>query len=255
MFDEVFADGHTLIHRVDPRFRLAALILGAACLAVLQRAECAAAGLMGSAALLALSRPPLGPLFRRVLAVNGFIAFVWITVPATMPGEPVISCGLLSFSRQGVELAVLVTLKSNAILCLCLALAATMPSPTLGSALHSLRCPSKLVFLFLFTCRYIHVIAHEQRRLSTAARLRGFAPRTSLHSYRTLSRILGMVLARSHDHAIRIHEAMILRGFDGSFQSVAAFHAARADGLFLAVTSAALISLALLDRFPEVFGV
>lgn len=253
MFDEPFADGHTLIHRVDPRFRLVALLIGAVCLAVLQHMASAAAGLAGSAALLALSRPPLGPLLRRVLAVNLFVAFVWLTVPATMPGEPIAVWG--PFSRQGVELAALVTLKSNAILLLGVALAATMPSPVLGHALQKLRCPPKLVFLFLFTYRYIHVIAEERRRLSAAARLRGFVPRTSLHAYRTVSRILGMVLARSHDRSMRVHEAMILRGFDGSFRSVAAFHAARADGLFLAVTGAALISLALLDRFPELHGV
>lgn len=255
MFDEPFAGGHTLVHRVDPRFRLAALIVGAVCLAVLQRAESAAAGLAWSAALLALSRPPLRPLLRRVLAVNVFMAFVWLTVPATMPGDIIASWGPLSFSRQGVALAALVSLKSNAILLLCVALAATMPSPALGHALEKLRCPPRLVFLFLFACRYIHVIAEEHRRLNTAARLRGFAPRTSLHTYRTVSRILGMVLARSHDRAMRIHEAMTLRGFDGSFRSVAVFQAARADGLFLAVTGAALISLALLDRFLEVPGV
>lgn len=255
MFDEPFADGNTIIHRVDPRFRLAALILGAICLAVLQRAESAAAGLAGSAALLALSRPPVRPLLRRVLAVNLFVAFVWLTVPATMPGEPLAALGPLRLSRQGVELAALVTLKSNAILLLGVALAATMPSSTLGHALHKLRCPSKLVFLFLFTYRYIHVIAQEHQRLSTAARLRGFVPRTSLHSYRTVSRILGMVLARSHDRAMRVYEAMILRGFDGSFRSVAAFQALRGDGLFLAVTGVALVSLVLLDRFPEAAGV
>ena len=255
MFDEPFADGNTIIHRVDPRFRLTALIIGAVCLAALQRTESAAAGLAGSAALLALSRPPLEPLLRRVLAVNLFIAFVWLTVPATMPGDPFAVLGPLRLSRQGVELAALVTLKSNAILFLGVALAATMSSPTLGHALHKLHCPPKLVFLFLFACRYIHVIAQEHRRLNTAARLRGFAPRTSLHSYRTVSRILGMVLARSHDRAMRVHEAMILRGFDGSFRSVAAFHAVRGDGLFLAVTGAVLVSLVLLDRFPEVPGV
>lgn len=255
MFDEPFAAGDTVIHRLDPRFRLAAAALGAVCLAVVRRPETAALGLALTALLLALSRPPVGALLRRVLVVNLFIAFLWLTVPATLPGDPVAAWGPLSLSRQGVALATLVTLKSNAILFLFLALVASMPSPTIGHALERLRCPSKLVFLFLFTYRYIHVIADEHRRLNTAARLRGFVPRTSLRTYRTVGQILGMVLARSYDRSTRVYEAMSLRGFEGRFQSVAGFRAAWPDGLFLAVAGAGLIGLTLMDRFPEVLGV
>ncbi len=255
MFDEPFAGGHTVIHRLDPRFRLAAAVAGAICLAVIHRPESAVLGLTLAAALLSLSRPPLGALVRRVLAVNLFIAFLWLTVPAAMPGDVIAAWGPLSFSRQGVKLAALVTLKSNAILFLFLALAATMPSPAIGHALEKLHCPSKLVFLFLFTYRYIHVIADEHRRLNTAARLRGFIPRTNLHSYRTVARILGMVLVRSYDRSMRVYEAMILRGFEGCFRSVVGFRATFADVLFLVVMGAGVAGLILLDRFPEVLGV
>lgn len=255
MFDEPFAEGHTLIHRLDPRFRLAAAVVGAVCLAVIRRPESAVSGLALSAALLALSRPPLGALLRRVLTVNMFIAFLWLTVPVSTPGDPIAALGPLNVSRRGVELATLVTLKANAVLFLFLSLVASMPFPALGRALEKLRCPPKAVFLFLCAYRYIHVIADEHRRMHTAARLRGFAPRTDLPTYRTISRILGMVLVRSYDRSIRIYEAMSLRGFEGSFRSVAEFRAALADLLFLAVTVAGVVGLTLLDRFPEVFGV
>ena len=68
------------------------------------------------------------------------------------------------------------TLKSNAILLAFLALVTTMDSPTMGHALDRLGVPSKLVFLFLFTYRYLHVIADEWQRLTTAARLPRLSP-------------------------------------------------------------------------------
>ena len=80
-------------------------------------------------------------------------------------------------------LTLLVTIKSNAIVMTFLALVATMDSPTIGYVLERLRFPSKLVFLFLFTYRYLHVIADEWHKLLGAARLRGFAPKTNMHTY------------------------------------------------------------------------
>lgn len=254
MFDEPFAGGHSPIHRLDPRVRLAVAAGGAICLAVVRRPDTACLGLGLAALVLACSRPPLRPLARRVFLVNAFVLFLWLTVPLTMAGDPLAAWGPLTVTRQGVDLTLLVTLKSNAIVLLFLALVASMNSPVIGHAMERLHVPPKLVFLFLFTYRYIHVIADEHHKLNTAARLRGFVPGTNLHTYRTVGQILGMVLARSYDRSVRVYEAMRLRGFQGRFQSVAGFRAAAPDALFVTAMSAAMIGLTLLDRFPELLG-
>ena len=62
-------------------------------------------------------------------------------------------------------------------------------------------------------------------KLHGAARLRGFAPKTNMHTYRTFGNMLGMVFVHSFDRSVRVYEAMILRGFSGRFQSVTAFRA------------------------------
>ena len=255
MFDEPFAGGASPIHRLDPRARLAVAAGGAVCLAVVRRPEAAWLGLMLAALVLAFSRPPLKPLIRRLALVNAFIVFLWLTVPVTMAGDPLAAWGSLIFTRQGVDLTLLVTIKSNAIVLLFLALVASQDSPTIGHALERLRVPPKLVFLFLFTYRYVHVIAAEHRKLNTAARLRGFVPGTNLHTYRTVGQILGMVLARSYDRSVRVYEAMRLRGFHGRFQSVAGFRATARDALFVMVMGMALSGLTFLDRFSGVIGV
>lgn len=255
MFEEPFARGNTFIHRLDPRVRLLAALAGAVCLAVLQGLGAALAGLGTAALLLILSRPTPGPLFRRLFAVNVFVLFLWLTVPLSMSGPPVATFGPLSISRPGVQLALLVTLKSNAILLLFLALVASMDSPAIGHALERLRFPPKLVFLFLFAYRYVHVIAAEHERLITAARLRGFTPRTNLHTYKTLASILGMVLVKSYDRSVRVYEAMRLRGFQGRFQSVARFSVTAVDAVFLTVLLFGFLLLTLSDLWPELLHV
>ena len=57
-----------------------------------------------AALLLALSRPPMRPVLRRLAVVNVFIAFLWLTVPLTSGGEAIAAWGPLEVSRAGVLL-------------------------------------------------------------------------------------------------------------------------------------------------------
>ena len=250
MFDEPFAQGDSFIHRLDPRVKVVAAIAAAVCLAALQRPEAAVAALVLSVLLLALSRPPCALALKRLAVVNIFILFMWLTVPATMGGETLWQLGPLTLSRRGTELMCLVTLKCNAIVISLLALLATMSSATLGAALERLHFPAKLTFLFLFVYRYIHVAAAEWRTLRNAARLRGFAPRTDMHSYRTIGCLLGMTFVCGFERAGRVYEAMLLRGFAGHFQTLASFRLGVADVVFAASVALGLASIIFYDFYP-----
>lgn len=231
MFDQPFVRLSPIQH-IDPRVRLACAALAAVCLSLLHSLTACGLGLALGAALLSAARPPLLPLLRRLAVVNIFVLFIWCVTPLTMPGESLARWGIFSISAEGVRLSLLVSLKSNAIVCIFLALVASMDAPTAGHALERLRCPSKLVFLFLFTARYVHVIAGEWRTLTVAARLRGFRARSDLHTYRTLASLLGLLLVRSYERSLRVREAMLLRGFTGRFRSVAVFRARPVDFAF-----------------------
>lgn len=231
MFDQPFVRP-SFLQRRDPRLRLLLAVALAITLAPLQQLTSAALGLALGCGLLSLARPPLLPLLRRLAAVNVFILFLWLVTPWTTPGAPLWQWRFLCVSAEGVHLSLLVTLKSNALVCVFLALVATIPPSELGHALERLRCPDKLVFLFLFTGRYVHLLAGEWDTLMTAARLRGFRACSSMHTYRTLASLLGLLLVRSHERAQRTREAMLLRGFAGRFRSVACFSAGIPDMLF-----------------------
>ena len=253
MFDEPFAHGDSFIHKLDPRVRAAAAVGGVVCLAALQRPETAAAGLGLALLLLALSRPPWLTAGKRLAAVNVFILFMWLTVPTAMPGEELWAVGPIGFSRHGVGLMLLVTLKCSALAMLFMALVASMSAPVLGVALERLYFPAKLSFLLLFAWRYVHVIAAQWRALKTAAALRGFVPRANLHTYRTIGYMLGMTFVRGLDRASKVHEAMLLRGFAGQFQTLAVFRASWVDAAFAAFFVLALGAMLVCDIRPEMF--
>ena len=84
-----------------------------------------------------------------------------------------------------------------------------------------------------------------------AARLRGFAPKTNMHTYRTFGNMLGMVFVHSFDRSVRVYEAMILRGFSGRFQSVTAFRATSRDAVFAVAAFACMVCLVAFDLYLE----
>ncbi len=133
--------------------------------------------------------------------VNSFIFFLWVVLPLTYPGDPVWRLGPLVATHQGIAFTALITLKSNAIIIGLIALIATVPVITLGQALHTMRLPDKLCHLLLFTYRYLYVFELEFHRLVQAMKIRGFQPRTNLHTYRSYAYLAAMLLVRSYDRA------------------------------------------------------
>lgn len=239
----------SLLCTFDPRTLLLAATAAAVCFSLIQNIVIACAALGLALALAAVVRPPLALLLKRLALANFFILFIWLTVPITVPGESVAQLGPLSFSREGFTLALSVTLKCNAILLCFLVLIADLDIPLVGYALERLRVPAKLVFLFLFTCRYIHVIGEEWQKLQTAAKLRGFIPCTTLHTYRTISNMLGLTVINSIDRSRRIYEAMLLRGFNGEFHTVTELKTASRDIFFGASFSILLACLLAADVY------
>jgi len=243
VIEEPFASGASFLHRADPRAKLATAAVLSCILSVSPSPAAPALALFIGAACLCWAGLPGRALWRRLLTVNAFVAFLWVFLPFSTPGEAAAVIGPVTATRQGIALAVLVTLKTNAIMCLFLALIATSDAASLGQAMHRLRVPPKLVFLFLFTYRFIHVIGDEQRRLFTAAKLRGFTPRTTRHTYRTLASLLAMVLVGAMRRAEMTRQAMLLRCFHGSFGTLRSFRLGRGEYAFL--TAAALFALCL----------
>ncbi len=217
---ECFSTSVSFLHRADVRLKLIAAFLFSMVVALCHSLQAPLLALLVAAVLLFAARLPLLKVARRLFMVNLFTLLFWLTLPFTVAGEVHVEVGPLAMSEAGLMLAALITLKTNAIVLIFLALVATSRVADIGHGLVSLRLPNRLCMLLLFTYRYIFVLQQEYQRLRRAALLRGFKPSTSMHTYRTYGNLLGMTLVKSWQRGLRVQQAMMLRGFRGKFYSL-----------------------------------
>lgn len=254
MIEEVFSRGDSLLHRLDPGVKVIAAFILTLVVALSRSFAAALLGLFIAIILLAAARLRLSAVFKRVLLVNTFIGFLWLTLPLTYGEENQGQLGPVNISLQGVELAALLTVKANSLILVFISLLATSRIAEIGRGLRFLGLPEKLCLLLLASYRYIFVISREYQRLNRAARLRCFVPGTNLHTYRTYGHLLGMTLVRSWDRARRVNRAMLLRGFQGKFYSGISRNRYWVDYLFLAIIAISAAVVAFLNLLsPDIF--
>lgn len=214
---EEFAAGDSWVHKLDPRVKILITLVFSVVVALNNHVSMVTISLMLPVSLIIFARFDFRSLLVRLGIVNGFILFIWLFIPFTTQGETIYSLGPLTIQREGVQQALLITIKSNSIVLMAIAMLGTSTVFTLVHALSHLYVPDKLVHLFFFCFRYIHVIRDEYLRLSNAMKIRGFRPRTDMHTYRSYSYLVGMLLVRSFDRSSRILQAMKCRGFSSRF--------------------------------------
>ncbi|MBR9981813.1 MAG: cobalt ECF transporter T component CbiQ [Desulfatitalea sp.] len=225
MIEERFAEGQSVIHRTDPALRVVAATVFSFSAALIDSVAALLLALLFAVVLALAARLPVRPLCKRLAAAGSLLLLVWLVIPLTYAGEPLLSWGPLAASREGVRLCLVITLKTISILMTFTALVATMHLATLGHTLHRLGVPPKLVQLLLLAYRYSFVIAHEYQRLLRAAKMRNFRPTTRLHTYKTYAYLVGMLFVRASERARRVHLAMKCRGFNGRFHCLVSYAA------------------------------
>ena len=217
MLEEPFAEGSTLLHKMDTAAKVVAAIILVVPAATTDRFHVAAGFSLLSLVLATIARLPVIRVIKRLILVNSFTLFLLLTLPLTYGGEQTVLFSLIPVSIEGTRLALLIVLKTNTILLAMMALLNTSNLAALGYGLEKLGLPLRLCYLVLFTYRYIFVIEQEYKRLLRAAQLRCFRPSTTIHTYRTFGYLFGMTLVKSWEQAHRVHQAMVLRGFNGRF--------------------------------------
>ncbi len=229
---EEFSLGDSWVHHADPRVKILATLLFSVIVAVNNSLLTSTLALTFPTVLVIVARLDLRKVLIRLAVVNGFIVFLWLFLPFTFPGKIVYSLGPLDIHKEGILYSLLITLKSNVIVLTVVALLGTSPVFTLVHALSHMWVPEKIVHLFFFCFRYIHVIHEEYHRLVKAMKVRGFRPGTNMHTYRTYAYLVGMLLVRSFDRSHRIMAAMKCRGFKGKFYILGHYGMGKTDYLF-----------------------
>lgn len=209
------------LRAMAPDKKLLAAFVYSVAVSLLQQSPAACAACIFSLLLLLCSGLPASTVIKRLASVNLFFLLLWLLLPLSFfprgQEAPVFILGPLVLYASGLHLALLITLKGNAIAAALLALTGSSTVSENGRALDALGVPRKLVALLLITHGNLELMAREYKALFEAARLRSFVPRSSFAAYTTYARLLALLLVRSWQHARRVDDAMRLRGFAGRF--------------------------------------
>jgi len=249
-----FAHLDSLVHRWDPRWKLACLFLLMLSMG-LERPGTRdhpsweadlppALGCLGlSIAIVLLARLPFAVVLTRLRGVAWFLGIVLVIFPLTYPGEKIV-IGFVPVSSTGFLVALLMVLRAFSILLLAIPAFGTSRFDVTMKALWRLRFPAPLVQIILFTYRYVFVYWAQLRRMLIASRARGFHPRPDLRTLRVAGNGLGVLLVGSIERTQRIHGAMKCRGFFGTFRTLEEFRTRFADvALFSVILGAGVLLL------------
>ena len=242
----------SFVQRLDPRWKLAGLLLAALAAMNLHTCAPALAALAGALLLVALARLPLGWYVRR-LAVSLFMFALFLAwLPLVLhDGDATLEIGFVTLSLTGLVRLIVITAKIASMISLMLVLLATTPLPSVFKAARALWLPRLLVLLLLLTYRYVFLLMDEFARLRIALRVRGFRNRADLHSYRTIGQVAGTLLVRSHERSERVGQAMRCRGFDGEFRALDDFRTAWPDPLAFTLIVGYAVGLLAWDRLAS----
>ncbi|BBO89664.1 energy-coupling factor transporter transmembrane component T family protein [Desulfosarcina ovata] len=113
MLSESFAQGVSLLHRLDPRLRIVFATLFSFLLALSLKFPTLVSGLAMSVILVWISRLPRMEVARRLTVVNIFNIVLFLVLPITFEGTIAFFLGPVACTREGLLLAARITLKSN----------------------------------------------------------------------------------------------------------------------------------------------
>jgi len=250
---EPYLQGTSLIHRLDPRLKLLAVLALVLCATLVPAGRwlsLVALALLLTVVLI-LSRLPLLAILRRTGIALPFVLLAALSVPFARQGVPLWAWHLgpvsLAITREG--LLALGTILARAWLALWAGalLIATTPLPDLQHALWHLHVPPILCSTISLMVRYLFVLVDEASRLMSAraARTAASDPATRhrtrlLWRARVLGGMVGSLLIRSLSRAEHIHAAMLARGYDGTPRALGALRWRPADSRAALLWAAAL---------------
>lgn len=205
------------INHLDPRTRLLTAVLTAITMISIDNIPVLTGALFFAAVMTAIASLGASSVLRRLVLLKGFVIALLLVLPFTTAGKPFFELGPLTPSVEGLNIALVIAIKVNAIALLNLALIGTLSPQQVGNALLQLRVPGNLVQLLLMSVRYISVLENEYYRIRRAMKARAFVARSDVHTWRTFGWLVGMLLVRSYERSCRVSNAMRCRGFNGSF--------------------------------------
>ena len=219
------AHGSSLFHTWLPAAKIGSLLTLSFFIVALHSLFWAAISLAIALLGVHLAQIPWQRSMRRLAAMSGLCVLFLLVLPLTSPprpGDTILVVPLLAglpLRLSGVILALTITCKAASVALLMEPMFATAELSRTLRGFTALGLPSALTQMILLCHRYLFVFQQEAARMQRAMRVRGFVPRTNLATLRTTGNGLGMLFIRSFERTERVYEAMLSRGYQGTFPS------------------------------------
>ncbi|MDR2630101.1 MAG: energy-coupling factor transporter transmembrane protein EcfT [Spirochaetaceae bacterium] len=172
----------------------------------------------------------------RLIPVNLMVLFLWLTLPL---GVLTTGAGMTGgFGETGggalggaLRRALIYTLRINAAALIYMGTIIPLGAGGLANALIKLRCPDKLISLFLLTYRYIFVM--YERIFGAVRSLAIRRPRqNTLGRWASYTAVFSTALVSAFQRSWKISRAMQIRGFNGVIPLTRSFSWKKGDTLF-----------------------
>lgn len=233
-FLEECASGDSFFHRLHPAVRLAGTLMYIVSVASIGRFDVQSLIILAlyPAVLLISAELPAGRLLRRSLWILPFLLFFALPgllfIPATA-----LPAAVIPALPAGIAAAVALLLRGYLCVLAMLIYAAGSGIGGLAAGLAAFRVPPALVTLVVMTYRYIFLLVEDTLRLIRAYTLRS-GGRNGVRAAEWGS-LAGQLFLRTYDRAVRLHNSMLIRGFDGTFLRTSGQRPRIRDMIFLLV--------------------
>ena len=229
-FVDPFHVGHSVLHQLDARIKLALAVAFILTVALMPVGAWSGYILLFAIILAVAIISEMGTLFavKRAFIVLPFVLSalpIIFTTEGTLWFSFTLGPWDLVASAQGAARFVSILLKSWISVQAGILLAAATPFPQLLMAMRAAHIPRLLVGIFGLMWRYMFLLADEAMRLMRARESRSGSPNgggggSIAWRARVTGSMAGSLFLRGYERSERIYSAMLARGYDGEIRTL-----------------------------------
>lgn len=173
--------GNSFIHRLDPRVKILATVFYIVALFVVADFIGFAVAFIGLAVIIAVSRVPLRFILRGLKPVFLILAFTFLINMFMVKGEPLVTLGFLTITREGLRTAVFMAVRLILLIIGASLLTLTTKPISLTDGMEALLSPFKrfglpaheLAMMMTIALRFIPTLLEETDKIMKAQQARG----------------------------------------------------------------------------------
>jgi cobalt/nickel transport system permease protein len=154
----------------------------------------------------------------------------------------------LYITRQGLNAAVIFTMRVAACVSAVVLLFLTTPQPILYKSLRTVGVPKIYVLTLEMTDRYIFLLMDLVRDIHIAKKARTIKARGMFEEQKWVGGRIGYTLIRSLDMSEKVHKAMMSRGYNGEVKIMQEFKMHNRDYIALAIAVSMCLILVLISH-------